>query len=104
MQLPLPVSTRYGPSSTRRRIAAISRSSHLLRFYLGYASRCHLSPQQVYQKEYVSKVTTEWVKHMDELTLKFGGDMKYELINVLLTGRAGPAAEQFLLGNLTEER
>lgn len=100
--LPLAVSSRYGPSSIRHRISAVSRASHLLRFYLGYALDTASALQQVYQKEFVQKVTTEWTKNIDDLSSKFGGDMKYELINVLLTGRAGPAAEQFLLGNLTE--
>ncbi|KAJ1021083.1 hypothetical protein NDA16_003869 [Ustilago loliicola] len=102
LSLPLPVTTRYGPSSIRHRIAAVSRVSHLLRFYLGYALDAASAVQQVYQKEFVRKVTAEWTKNIDDLSSKFGGDMKYELINVLLTGRAGPAAEQFLLGNLTE--
>ncbi|CDR99258.1 uncharacterized protein SPSC_02134 [Sporisorium scitamineum] len=102
LELPLPVTTRYGPLSTRRKIAAVSRASHLLRFYLGYALDSASALQQVYQKELVQKVTNEWSKNIDDLSMKFGGDMKYELINVLLTGRAGPAAEQFLLGNLTE--
>ncbi|SJX65262.1 uncharacterized protein SRS1_16085 [Sporisorium reilianum f. sp. reilianum] len=102
LQLPLPVTTSYGPSSVRRKIAAVSRASHLLRFYLGYALDSASALQQVYQTEFVQKVTTEWSKNIDDLSVKFGGDMKYELVNVLLTGRAGPAAEQFLLGNLTE--
>lgn len=102
LTLPLPLSSRYGPLSIRRRIAAVSRASHLLRFYLGYALDTASALQQVYQKEFVQKVTNEWTKNIDDLGMKFGGDMKYELINVLLTGRAAPAAEQFLLGNLTE--
>lgn len=102
LRMPLPVSTRYGPSSTRRRIAAVSRAGHLLHFYLGYALDTASAMQQVYQKEFVHKVTNEWSKNIEDLSIKFGGDMKYELVNVLLTGRAGPAAEQFLLGNLTE--
>lgn len=102
LRLPLSLTTRYGPASTRRRISAISRASHLLRFHLGYALDSSAALQQVYQSELVKKVLDEWVKNIDDLSVKFGGDMKYELINVLLTGRAGPAAEQFLLGNLTE--
>lgn len=102
LSLPLSPTTNYGPTSVRRCILAITRSSHLLRFYLGYALDSASALQQVYQKEFVSKVTSEWTKNIDDLSMKFGGDMKYELINVLLTGRAGPAAEQFLLGNLTE--
>ncbi|KAJ9475780.1 Anaphase-promoting complex subunit 4 [Pseudozyma hubeiensis] len=101
-QLPLPVTSTYGPLDARRKLSAVSRASHLLRFYLGYALDTASALQQVYQKEFVQKVTSEWTKNMDDLSIKFGGDMKYELINVLLTGRAGPAAEQFLLGNLTE--
>uniref|UniRef100_V5EXC2 Anaphase-promoting complex subunit 4 n=1 Tax=Kalmanozyma brasiliensis (strain GHG001) TaxID=1365824 RepID=V5EXC2_KALBG len=102
LRLPLPFNTRYGPLDSRRKVAAISRTSHLLRFYLGYALDAASASQQVYQHELLQKVTTEWTKNIDDLSLKFGGDMRYELINVLLTGRAGPAAEQFLLGNLTE--
>ncbi|GAC77287.1 hypothetical protein PANT_25c00067 [Moesziomyces antarcticus T-34] len=102
ISLPLRATTRYAPSCTRRRIAAVSRASHLARFYLGYALDTASALQQLYQKEYVQKVTSEWAKNIDDISSKFGGDMKYELINVLLTGRAGPAAEQFLLGNLTE--
>ena len=102
LTLPLPVTNPYGPLNVRRRIAAVSRTSHLLRFYLGYALDSISALQQNYQKEFVQKVTNEWTKNIDDLSIKFGGDMKYELINVLLTGRAGPAAEQFLLGNLTE--
>ncbi|SPC64612.1 uncharacterized protein UHOD_07475 [Ustilago sp. UG-2017b] len=102
LSLPLPLATRYGPSSIRHQISAVSRASHLLRFYLGYALDSASALQQVYQKEVVQKVTKEWTKNIDDLSSKFGGDMKYELINVLLTGRAGPAAEQFLLANLTE--
>lgn len=102
LRLPLPITTRYGPSSIRRKISAVSRACHLLHFYLGYALDSASAMQQVYQKDFVEKVTAEWTKNVDDLGIKFGGDMKYELINVLLTGRAGPAAEQFLLGNLTE--
>ncbi|GAK66937.1 uncharacterized protein PAN0_015d5161 [Moesziomyces antarcticus] len=102
ISLPLRATTRYAPSCIRRRIAAVSRASYLARFYLGYALDTASALQQLYQKEYVQKVTSEWAKNIDDISSKFGGDMKYELINVLLTGRAGPAAEQFLLGNLTE--
>ncbi|GAC94715.1 anaphase-promoting complex component [Pseudozyma hubeiensis SY62] len=102
LELPLPVTSTYGPLDARRKLSAVSRASHLLRFYLGYALDTASALQQVYQKEFVQKVTSEWTKNIDDLSIKFGGDMKYELINVLLTGRAGPAAEQFLLGNLTE--
>ncbi|TKY88411.1 hypothetical protein EX895_002763 [Sporisorium graminicola] len=102
LELPLPVTTRYGALSARRRIAAVARASHLLGFYLGYALDSASALQQVYQNEFVQKVINEWSKNIDDLDMKFGADMKYELINVLLTGRAGPAAEQFLLGNLTE--
>lgn len=102
LELPLASTSSYGPTDVRRRIASVSRSSHLLRLYLGYALDTASALQQVFQKELAQKVTSEWTKNIDDLSIKFGGDMKYELINVLLTGRAAPAAEQFLLGNLTE--
>ncbi|SNX86902.1 uncharacterized protein MEPE_05611 [Melanopsichium pennsylvanicum] len=102
LRLPLPPTTRYAPSSVRERILSVSRASHLLRFYLGYALDTASALQQVYSTDFDKKVTSEWSKNIDDLGVNFGGDMKYELISVLLTGRAGPAAEQFLLGNLTE--
>ncbi|PWZ01868.1 hypothetical protein BCV70DRAFT_198147, partial [Testicularia cyperi] len=92
----------YGPLKTRQRTALYTRISHLLGFYLGYALDTAAALRQIYSTDLTEKVTSEWRKQMLELEGKYGTDMQYELICVLLTGRAAPAAEQLLLADLTE--
>lgn len=101
-RLPLHIPAQYAPECVLSRISRVSRASHLLRVYLGYSIDTLVAIAHIYTRDWCDKVTNEWKKLLLDAETKFGIDIQYDLLCVLLTGRAGSAADHLLLASLTE--
>ena len=97
-----PVQMGRGATCTSKLTSKLSRLAHLLHIYTSYALDTAILIRQIWKRDVQEAIIAEWVKYSDELTVKFGADIKLDLLASLLTGRASPAVEQLLMATLTE--
>ncbi|KAN0064378.1 hypothetical protein ACQY0O_002575 [Thecaphora frezii] len=101
-KLSIKQSGKTHPKSAAHLLNQLSRLSHVLGIYAGYALDVVAMVKQIWTKEVQHNVVDEWTKLARELQVKFGCDVRYELLASLLTGKASAAVEMLLLANLTE--